>query len=108
MRVLSFAALLLIMSPCLIAQASPPGSNVASDQDGLSDVLEDTLLGQFQPYFMIHRGDCSQRPAEFAPFEARPSVRGDNGAIYAQATPHNAKFDEIELHYYHLWSKDCG
>jgi hypothetical protein len=108
MRVLSCAALLFILAPCLIAQAFPPATKADSDQDGLSDVLEDTLLAQVQPYFMIHRGDCSQRPAEFVRFEPRPSVRADDGTIYGQVFPHNAKFDEVELHYYHPWSKDCG
>jgi hypothetical protein len=108
MRVLSCAALLFILAPWLIAQESPPATNTDSDQDGLSDVLEDTLLAQFQPYFMIHRGDCSQRPAEFVPFEPRPSVRADDGTIYGQAFPHSATLDEIELHHYHLWPKDCG
>src|SRR5262245_14378229 len=98
MRVLFCAALLFILAPCLIAQESPPATNADSDQDGLSDVLEDTLLGQFQPYFMVHGGDCSIRPAEFVPFEPRPSVRAHDGAIYGQAFPHNTKFDEIELH----------
>ena len=104
---MSCAALLFILALGLIAE-SALATNADSDQDGLSDVLEDTLLGQFQPYFLIHSGDCSKRPAEFVPFEPRPNVRADNGAIYGQAFPHNAKFDEIELHYYHLWSKDCG
>ena len=107
MLVLSCAALFFILTPCLSAE-SPPATNTDSDQDGLSDVLEDTLLDQFQPQFIVHVGDCSNRPAEFVPFEPRPKVRADTGAIYGRAFPHNAKFDEIELHYYHLWSKDCG
>src|SRR5262245_38955285 len=108
MRVLFSAALLFVLAACLTAQESPSAATTDSDQDGLSDALEDTLLAQFQPYFMIHRGDCSNRPAEFVSLEPRPTVRTEDGAIYGQAFPRNPKFEEIELHYYHLWSKDCG
>jgi len=107
MRVLFSAALLFIFPVWLFGQVSPSPD---SDHDGLSDALEDALLAQFQPHFRIHRGDCSNRPAEFVPFEPTPTVRADDGTIYGRAFPrsNNDKFDEIELHYYHLWPKDCG
>ena len=38
---------------------------VDSDGDGLSDALEQALLEQFRPQFMIGRGDCAKVPAEF-------------------------------------------
>ena len=79
-----------------------------SDRDGLSDALEDTLLKQFAPRFLISAEDCSARPAEFVPLEAKPIVRSENGTIYGQAMPRTGQPDEVELHFYHLWRKDCG
>lgn len=108
MRGLFSTALSFLLAGCLFAQETPSVATADSDQDGLSDVLEETLLAQFQPHFMIHRSDCANLPAEFSPFEPKPIVRADDGTIYGRAFPRKAKFDEIELHYYHLWPKDCG
>ena len=47
---------------------------VDSDQDGLSDALEQELLVQFAPTFMIGRQDCAGIPAEFAPNVESPTV----------------------------------
>ena len=82
-----------------------------SDHDGLSDALEQELLTQFMPRFMIGEHDCSIRPAEFKANSLTPEVLGDNGTIYGQAFPTKAANDHaliVELHYYHLWRKDCG
>lgn len=82
-------------------QASSPDA----DHDGLSDVLEERLILQFRPVWMISSEDCSGVPARFTP-QATPQVAAEDGAIYAQATP--AARGAVELHYYHLWRRDCG
>lgn len=75
------------------------------DHDGLADSLEQTLLTQFAPRFLIVPKDCDLKPAEFQPHLPTPTVKARNGTIYTQAfhVPGG-----IELHYYHLWAKDCG
>jgi hypothetical protein len=82
-----------------------------SDHDGLSDALEQKLLFQFMPRFMIGEHDCSIRPAEFKAGSLLPEAEADNGTIYGQASPAKAAGHDapaVELHYYHLWRKDCG
>ena len=60
---------------------------VDSDHDGLSDDLEEALLIQFKPIFMVSRGDCSDVPAEFAPESPIPIVRAEDATIYGQVFP---------------------
>ena len=82
-----------------------------SDNDGLSDALEQPLLDQFAPNFMVGEHDCSVSPAEFKPDVQTPEVRADNGTIYGQVFPAKDATDHAmvaEIHYYHLWRKDCG
>jgi hypothetical protein len=61
---------------------------------------------QFRPSFMISKDECDVLPAEIASGEAVPRVLARNGRIYGQATPHAE--GGVELHYFHLWSRDCG
>ena len=87
-----------------------------SDHDGLSDALEQQLLARFMPKFMVGEEDCSVLPAEFKTGIDIPEVRADNGTIYGQAFPvkgqafpaKDGSDATVELHYYHLWRKDCG
>lgn len=79
---------------------------VDSDRDGLSDVLEMRLIEQFRPVWMISASDCSNVPARFAPEAAVPRVSAEDGTIYAQARPVGA--GNVEVHYFHLWRRDCG
>jgi hypothetical protein len=86
-------------------------ASIDSDHDGLSDDLEQALLAQFKPVFMVSQGDCSDVPAEFTPESRNPIVQAEDATIYGQVFPEN--FDDtsgptIEIHYYHLWKKDCG
>ena len=81
---------------------------IDSDHDGLSDEVEAALLTKFAPAFMISHDDCSVRPAQFVPGAKSPTVIADDGTIYGQASPRSGHPGEIELHYYHLWRKDCG
>ena len=107
MRIVPFAVLLsLLVAASVQAHAEAP--SLDSDRDGLSDALENALLSQFTPHFMVSDDDCSLRPAEFLPFVVKPEVLKENGVIYGQAFPSRGKAGQVELHYYHLWRRDCG
>ena len=82
-----------------------------SDQDGMSDALEQALLIQFAPTFMVERHDCSEIPAQFAPNMKTPTVKAEDGTIYGQVIPAKSSRDGLptaEIHFYHLWRRDCG
>jgi|KBSMisStaDraftv2_1062788.scaffolds.fasta_scaffold00740_11 hypothetical protein len=108
MRFFVFAALFFLgLAP---STAQNPGNEISldSDHDGLADAVEQSLLRQFQPRFLISGNDCSIKPAEFTPLMERPVASADNGVIYGQVFPAPGRPDAIELHYYDLWRKDCG
>ena len=97
------------------ATAQEPGQNAQfpgdSDHDGMSDALEHALLIQFAPTFVVGRHDCSQLPAEFVPNLKTPTVQTADGTIYGQVFParsSSSKLPAAEIHYYHLWARDCG
>src|ERR1700722_20585369 len=82
-----------------------------SDHDGMSDVLEQALLIQFEPVFMVGRHDCSETPAEFHPDVRTPEPEQENGTIYGQVFPAKTSTDARpveEVHYYHIWKTDWG
>ncbi|HEX9201401.1 MAG TPA: hypothetical protein VF865_17725 [Acidobacteriaceae bacterium] len=95
-------------------QAAGAAAHVDSDADGLDDAVEQQLLEQFAPRFMVGRGDCSGVPAEFKPNLSIPTVAAEDGTIYGQVFPAKrmaaapSAGPEVELHYYHLWRQDCG
>lgn len=108
---LSLTVLTLLLSPARLWSQSSPAFAVDSDHDGLSDTLEQHLLEQFAPTFMVGQHDCSVIPAEFTPGLLVPQVLHDNGTIYGQAFLAPGTGDHAtlaELHFYHLWRKDCG
>src|SRR5262245_2137510 len=80
------------------------------DRDGLDDQFEQELLAKFLPTFMIAADDCDGLPAEFVADSSKPTVLAKNGAVYGQASRHSADDNGtfLEIHYYHLWSRDCG
>jgi hypothetical protein len=80
------------------------------DRDGLDDGLEQTLLEEFLPRFYVSAGECDGSAAEFTEGAAGPEARARNGTIHGQAFPARPGREErwVELHYYHLWSRDCG
>jgi hypothetical protein len=78
------------------------------DRDGLADDLEQALLLRFAPRFMAPAGDCDVLPAEFQPGSPQPRPVARNGTIYGQVFPASPGGASIEIHYYHLWSQDCG
>jgi hypothetical protein len=90
--------------------APAQSAEVDSDHDGLSDMREQALLERFVPRFQVSRTDCAEKPALFAEGVAKPtSVRRD-GTIYGQVTPRDVKDKGavVEIHFYDLWSVDCG
>ncbi len=81
------------------------------DRDGISDTLEQTLIEQFRPHFLVDAGECARVPAELEAFSVKPRVQEHNATIYARVSPSEALgpgVTALELHYYHLWEKDCG
>jgi hypothetical protein len=89
----------------------PVPSAIDSDKDGMSDDLEQSLLVQFAPKFLVGSHDCSNIPAEFQAGDATPLVKYENGTIYGQVFPATDPIDgapAAEIHYYHLWRIDCG
>ena len=80
------------------------------DRDGLSDQLEQSLLERFAPTLLLADGECAGAPASFEPFARDPHVNAEDGTIYGQAFRLTSRSDivEIELHFFHLWSRDCG
>jgi hypothetical protein len=101
-RLLVFA---LLLCPFLSAQETD------TDRDGLPDNLEQQLLEKFRPTLMVSSDECDVAPAEFRPDRKSPAVLHKNGTIYGQAflaTAGAKDAVQVELHYYHLWSRDCG
>ena len=104
---MGFAGLLLAGA----AWAQVPAVAVDSDQDGMSDALEQTLLEQFAPSFRVGAKDCSEVPARFEPNLKVPTVAAEDGTIYGQVFPakiSTAAVPVAEIHFYHLWRVDCG
>ncbi len=106
-------SLFYLLSTVLAAQEPVPGGefHVDSDHDGMSDTLEQALLVQFVPKFMIDQHDCSNVPAEFQADKKTPELKAENGTIYGQVFPAKTLRDKApaaEVHYYHLWRRDCG
>ncbi len=63
------------------------------------------------PRFSISANDCAVLPAEFLPNTSEPVAAARNGTIYGQAflNPGAGRgIATVELHYFHLWSEDCG
>lgn len=98
----------LAADPLHASEKPLPASAQDSDRDGLADSLEAALLARFSPVFMVSITDCSVMPARFAPQISKPTVMEDDGTIYGQAFPRKDHPGEVELHYYHLWRRDCG
>ncbi len=108
MRILLSAGVFLFALSIGLAQEIALNATEDSDHDGLSDALENALLAQFAPQFMVSADDCSGRPAAFVPFQELPVVQTENGTIYGQVFPRAGHADQVEVHYYHLWRVDCG
>jgi len=95
-----------------LPNAPPQQSAVISDadRDGIDDVLEASLLERFRPVFMVGSRDCDQLPAEFTAATPAPHLIARNATIYGQVFRRgsDAGVELAEIHYYHLWGRDCG
>jgi hypothetical protein len=106
---------LLVSMIVQVSMAQEPEHTVRlhldADHDGMSDELEQALLIQFAPTFMVGRQDCSRIPAEFRSNVRTPELKAENGTIYGQVFPAKISTDDTlaaEIHFYHLWRRDCG
>lgn len=94
--------------------AQPPRvaiSPLDQDGDGLTDRFENDLLVRFAPSFRTAADDCAVAPVAFVPGSIAPRPTDSYGTIYGQAFPVSLAGRDgafIELHYYHLWKRDCG
>ena len=81
------------------------------DHDGLEDPFEQEILVRFLPEFRVSNTECAGLPAEFLPDSPEPQPVAPNGTIYGQVfavAPDGLSGSFLEIHYYHLWSRDCG
>jgi hypothetical protein len=105
------AALCFVLAGCVLTAGAAATGAQDSDRDGLSDALEQRLLAQFSPNFLVGQADCAGLPAEFRTDVAAPEVRSENGTIYGQVFPAKGgpgALPQVEIHFYHLWNRDCG
>jgi hypothetical protein len=112
MRAMCGFGWLFLLSLCTCVGACAQGSLLPdADRDGLSDVQEQGLLERFVPRFQVSRTDCGVKPALFQEGTLQPTVVDQDGTIYGQVTPReSARGAEavVEVHFYDLWSVDCG
>ena len=94
----------------MLLAAAAPAAAQDLDHDGLRDQLEQDLLNRFAPTLLLARGECDGLPASFAPHRNNPFVTAKDGTLYGQAFRIEAVEgrSRIELHFFHLWSRDCG
>ncbi len=100
---------LLLIQFLFIIPAIPPNSDI--DGDGLDDQFEQLVLERFVPTWMLSAKECDSLPAEFHPGKQAPQLLAKNGTIYGQVFPIDLPGKPgifIEIHYYHLWNRDCG
>jgi hypothetical protein len=110
-RILSLCVLAAAVGSLAQRQVPVLPLQIDTDGDGLSDALEQALLVQFAPAFMVGRHDCSDVPSEFFPDVSTLTVKAQDGTIYGQVFPAKGSTTEtplVEIHYYHLWRTDCG
>ena len=95
----------------LVAAFARAQEFVDTDHDGMSDVQEQALLERFVPRFQVSRTDCAVKPALFEEGVGKPTVKDRDGTIYGQVTPREGiegGSAVVEIHFYDLWSLDCG
>jgi len=114
-KIVRSCAVVMILAAALPAEPGTPqegsSTTVDLDHDGLPDVFEQALLKRFEPRFFLSAGECDGRPAEFRAGIENPGVQSKNGTIYGQVFPRPSTRDgaaAVEIHYYHLWERDCG
>jgi hypothetical protein len=106
-----FGLLVLFWTLTAVLTRAQAVVEVDTDHDGLSDVREQALLERFVPRLQVSRTDCAVKPAMFEEGALKPTVRERDGTIYGQVTPRESAKDAdavVEVHFYDLWSVDCG
>jgi hypothetical protein len=101
-------AVSVLLALSLVVAAPAAGQDL--DRDGLSDSLEQALLERFLPTFVLSAGECDGLPAAMLAGTRDPRVALRDGTIYGHVTPRQGTPEraEIEIKYFHLWSRDCG
>jgi hypothetical protein len=82
-----------------------------SDNDGISDSIEQSLLTQFSPHFYVGQHDCAGLPAVFQPGLLQPTAQAEDGTVYGEVFPVKMAGETepmAEIHFYDLWDRDCG
>src|SRR5664279_2797925 len=110
-------ALALCLSVCASAVGQTTGmpahSRADLDRDGIDDSVEQSLLERFVPHFLVSTGDCAVAPSLFLQGALDPVALVQGGTMYGQAFARSTpvvgpKGALVELHFYHLWQRDCG
>ena len=110
-------ALALCLSVCASAAGQTAGmpahSRADLDRDGIDDAVEQSLLERFLAHFMVSTGDCDVAPSLFLQGALDPVALVQDGTIYGQAFAKSTsvvgqKGALVELHFYHLWQRNCG
>ncbi len=80
------------------------------DRDGVPDRLEQDLLERFAPTLLLSKAECDGLPASFAGASRSPRVLARDATMYGQAfrLPGGGARALVELHFFHLWARDCG
>jgi len=110
-RSLRFVCLFFVCWLSGVVACAQRAIEVDTDQDGLSDVQEQQLLERFVPRFQVSGKDCAVKPALFEEGVVKPTVVERDGTIYGQVTPRKTATGGdavVEVHFYDLWSVDCG
>lgn len=94
----------------LLGVCAVPAAAQDLDRDGLADAFEQALLERFTPSIKLDSRECDVAPASFAAGVRDPFVLARDGTLYGQAFrvgDANGRV-QVELHFYHLWQRDCG
>ena len=111
MKVWKAIVIVCILQLTITTQSANSATFEDLDRDGLDDRFEQELLEKFAPAFQISADDCDGSPAEFLAGSSTPVVVAKNGTIYGQVSQHSGDGSNrtfLEIHYYHLWNRDCG
>src|SRR5882724_6773745 len=104
-----FIMSLLLASSLALQTQTPAVTDL--DRDGIPDELEQSLLEKFRPTLLVSAHDCDVSPAEFLEGSKSATAVRRNGTIYGQVFRPQVALSSgttLEVHYYHLWSRDCG
>lgn len=100
---------LVVIALALCATALPAAAQDL-DRDSLPDLLEQALLERFTPRLLLDSNECNDVPASFKPGLRDPMVLAKDATLYGQAFLVKSADGraQVELHFYHLWERDCG